>query len=159
MTIEEQRALRSLITSGKATEAIDQLKHIDIDADLDGRTALSLAVSYENFEVAKFVLDHGANPNVTATHKELTPLMVAAERGDLEVINWLIEAGADINFMNSRNVVALWSAAGAENVEACKMLIEAGADPFKAITQGLSIYDICKQMDHETVVEYFDSIR
>lgn len=159
MNIEEQRKLGSLITSGKADEAINMLKKIDIDSDLDGRTALSLAVSYENFEIAKFALDHGANPNITATHNELTPLMIASERGDLELMKWLIDAGADVNYKNSRNVTALWSAASAEKVEACKILVEAGAEPYKELAQGLSIYNVCKQMNKGSVIEYFDSIK
>lgn len=157
MNTEEIRKLRSLITSGKSSEAIELLGGIDIDMDLDGRTALSLAVSYENFEVAKFALDNGANPD--ATFNELTPLMIAAERGDHELMKWLIEAGANVNFKNSRNVIALWSAAAANQVEACKILVGAGADPFIEIAQGLSIYDVCVQRNKEDVVKYFDSIK
>ena len=119
---------------------------------------MGYAVSYDNFEVARFALENGANPN-GLSNERFTPLMIAAERGDLELIKLLLEKGADVNIKTPQNVVALWKSAGADNVEASKLLVEAGANPFAIIADGMSIYEVCKQMNKSKVVEYFNSLR
>jgi Ankyrin repeats (3 copies)/MYND finger len=55
-------------------------------------------------EIAKILVDHGANP--TATHpvlwSQLHPLFVAAQNGQLESIKWLVEdMGQDISMTDS----------------------------------------------------------
>lgn len=85
--------------------------------------------------------------------------MIAAEKGDLELVKLLLDKGADVNIKTSQNVVALWKSAGADNVEVSKLLVEAGANPFAIIAEGKSIYEDCKQMNKNKVVEYFDSLK
>lgn len=43
------------------------------------------------------LLDAGADPNEIEEVGDVTPLMYAAERGDLDTVRTLVEAGADVN--------------------------------------------------------------
>ena len=56
----------------------------------DGRSALSIASEEGHTEVAKMLLDNGAQIG-------RTPLFFAAANGDIEVVRALVSAGADVN--------------------------------------------------------------
>ena len=159
MNIEEQRMLGSIVRSGKPEDAIQKLKELDdLDILLDGRTALGCAVSYENDEVAKFLLENGANPN-GCREEQFTPLMIAAERNAVVLLKLLLEKGADIAIKTPQGVNALAKAAYNENLEATKVLVEAGANPFEKIANGTSVYEGAEIVDATEIIEYFDGIR
>jgi ankyrin repeat protein len=60
-----------------------------------------------------------------------TPLQYAAEQEQIEVMNLLIEAGADVNAHDEARIgnTPLREVAGQCSYEAAKLLIDAGADP------------------------------
>uniref|UniRef100_A0A8C7E3P3 Uncharacterized protein n=1 Tax=Naja naja TaxID=35670 RepID=A0A8C7E3P3_NAJNA len=74
--------------------------HVD-HADTDGRTALSVAamcipVSQGCAKVVELLLDHGASPG-QADRDNVTPLLVAACEGHVDVVELLLEAGAEVD--------------------------------------------------------------
>jgi tetratricopeptide (TPR) repeat protein len=71
-------------------------KGVSIDAKLeDGSTALLLAVNRNFNDAVRFLLDMKANPNVV-DRKGWTPLLSAADEGNLKVAEMLLAHGADI---------------------------------------------------------------
>src|SRR5262245_12890748 len=77
------------------------------------------------------LLAAGADPNASLTPDGKTPLMCAADRGEVEVAAALMEAGADVNRLNASGLSALCEAARNGSDEAMaimRMLIRAGAD-------------------------------
>jgi ankyrin repeat protein len=65
----------------------------------------------------------------TADGSDSAPLLVAASKGDLALVNRLLKAGANPNVRNKLNTTPLLEAAFHSNTEIIKALIEAGADP------------------------------
>ncbi|MEM9526522.1 MAG: ankyrin repeat domain-containing protein [Bacteroidota bacterium] len=65
--------------------------------------------------------------NQTDEH-DFTPLMAAASENHEEVVQLLIDAGADVNFVNAHGWTALIEAADEGSHESAIVLIEAGAD-------------------------------
>ncbi|MCX8524715.1 ankyrin repeat domain-containing protein [Chryseobacterium formosus] len=162
MDIENQRKLKSQITSGNTIDAIQELQQLeDLSMFMDGRTALGYAVSYNNIEVAKFLLKNGANPDLSEIKPDtFTPLMWAAEGNDLEMIQLLLEHGADVRRKNKyNNATALWKTVIPGSLEAAKLLVSAGANPFEEIAAGKSIYDAVKEINANEFVEYFESVK
>jgi ankyrin repeat protein len=64
-------------------------------ADHDGRTPLWLAAHKEDARIAALLLDYKADPNCRVGKKRLTPLMSAAKNGRIEMVNLLLDRGAD----------------------------------------------------------------
>eukprot|EP00008_Paramoeba_atlantica_P002994 CAMPEP_0201487848 /NCGR_PEP_ID=MMETSP0151_2-20130828/15683_1 /ASSEMBLY_ACC=CAM_ASM_000257 /TAXON_ID=200890 /ORGANISM="Paramoeba atlantica, Strain 621/1 / CCAP 1560/9" /LENGTH=163 /DNA_ID=CAMNT_0047873003 /DNA_START=28 /DNA_END=519 /DNA_ORIENTATION=- len=60
---------------------------------------------------------------------ELTPLHYAAVSGQTEIVDFLLEKGADVNAARNNNFFPLHSAAMKGHASICQKLIEKGASP------------------------------
>ena len=117
-------------------DAATVLAYINSGADLNARTVdgnftpLHYAITHGNVEIARILLQAGADPNLpTANEIQATPLAKAANKGDIEIIRALIAAGADPDFVpNSPGLAPLPGAASKGKTAAVAVLLELGAD-------------------------------
>ena len=65
-----------------------------------------------------------------------TALHFLADRGSIESIKSMIEAGANVNICDDDGISVLSVAATVERVDVCQILLEAGADPDKPDVDG-----------------------
>jgi len=81
-------------------------------------------------QIVRALLQRGA-ARVNATHgvKRCTALHMAARRGNIEVIEALLDGGADIEARDSLGDTPLRRAVNCNRVQAAKLLLERGADP------------------------------
>jgi hypothetical protein len=87
------------------------------------------ALQEHKFDAAAVMLKDGANPSPTcALNYRCQPLATAAMDGDLEVMKFLIDNGADLDGYNSFDDVALIYALENQQIEAAKFLVESGAN-------------------------------
>jgi ankyrin repeat protein len=85
-----------------AVESLYQRDHGVVGAkDWDNLTPLHLAVLHKHYEVAVFLLDHGADVNAKSSGG-ITPLHFAAQNGDTRIVNLLIEHNADLRAVDSK---------------------------------------------------------
>jgi RNA polymerase sigma factor (sigma-70 family) len=91
-----------------------------------GRHALEQTVQREP-EIAKVLLDKGADPNVRCASSE-TALMLAAAAGQAEIVRLLLEKKAEVNARCDRGDTALMYAAASDDPEAVRLLLAAQAD-------------------------------
>ena len=80
--------------------------------------------------IAQLLLDKGADVEaVDGSIRELTPLRVAVERGELDIVKMLIAKGAKVDALDMRdNSTALQVAAADDRRDLCEALLDAGAD-------------------------------
>src|SRR6185312_9772624 len=81
----------------KLAKALIARKGVSIDARVeDGTTALLLATNKGRPATVRYLLDLKANPNI-ADKNGWTPLLSAANVGNREIVDLLIQRGADIH--------------------------------------------------------------
>lgn len=112
--------------SGRNPDAIDSSS---------GRTALDFAASFDNVEMAKFLLTHGAHADARDRLGN-TALHWAAARGSLRAMQVLVDAKADLDAQNRQGQTPLMLAAAEGPPAAVRFLIAKGADPKKTDYSG-----------------------
>jgi ankyrin repeat protein len=130
--------VKALLAKGAKVDAVEEYR---------GQTALMFAVAENHGDVAKILIDAGANVNARSTFYDfkfrkvasggtqanysrggLTPLIFAARQGALEATKVLVEAGADMNLADPEfNVTPLLSAIYNDHYDVAAYLVEKGA--------------------------------
>lgn len=91
--------------------------------DNSGYTALHYAARAGNIEIAKYLLDSGADPNSRTKTGRDTPLHRAAYQGHDVMVSLLLQRGADPMLQNSDGQTALHKAASMKRTEVVKLLL------------------------------------
>ncbi len=130
---------------GKALELL-QAKPILVNArDLNGTTALIAAIQQRDTEWAGYLLQQGADPNLSLSDGE-TPLMAASRVGMQDAVQWLLGLNARVNDTNRSGETALIVAVQQRKAPIVKILLDAGADPDRADSAaGYSARDYAKR--------------
>ena len=102
-----------------------------------GQTGLHIAVARRDMLWTRFLLQHGANPNL-GDKQGVTPLVVAARLGFVEGIDALIEGGARVNDANDTGETPLISAVHQKDIGIMRALLKAGANPDRPDNSGRS---------------------
>jgi ankyrin repeat protein len=132
--------LNKTITKGNTQKALKQIstsKKLD-KKDKDGNTTLHIAVLNGNYPVTEALLSKGINVN-TRNYSGNTPVHtgILSEKVNLQVINLLLDSGADINATNNQDQTPLILASSRESntmefedqINLVEMLINRGAAP------------------------------
>lgn len=125
-------ALPRLVTRRFPTspECMDLLFQHGLDASLAdtfGRTWFHFIVGRGYMEVAQRFLAEGADINAVDPVTRETPLAVAAQRGDVDMALFLLDAGADPNLPEDRWARPIARAVVADNTDMMTILREHGA--------------------------------
>ena len=119
----DRAALRTLLSSG-----------LPVDAPLDWllqRTALMEACLRAQAEIARALLEAGADPNRRGRAGD-TPLMAACASGSATLVGLLIERGADVRAVGHGSN-PLGSAIHHGHAEIVRLLLDAGAKPHDSV--------------------------
>lgn len=140
----------------------------------DGSPVLIAAVAFRGGEAAIALVEGGANVK-TADRRGNTPLHVAAQLGEVELVKRLLAKGADPNVRNAKvpgsvgaspfrppagEVTALHLAAKAGQLEVMKLLVAGGADTKLKAEDGTTLLMQAAGSTNVEVVKYafeFDS--
>lgn len=103
-------------------------KHPDLNCEFsNGKTGLYYAIVNDQVKTSEFLLKRGANPNFIVN--DHSTLVWAIKYGRARIVRYLIEYGAEVNTLDEKLRTPLIYAAGLDNLEICKILIDRGADP------------------------------
>ncbi|KAK5943857.1 hypothetical protein PMZ80_003138 [Knufia obscura] len=102
-------------------------EHLESRYRYRDETPLTRAVSVQDQAMVEMLVEHGAHVNL-ANGEQLTPLMLAAFDGQMDILQYLIEQGADVNTSTTHPYgSALFAAMYHRHTEAADVLIAAGA--------------------------------
>lgn len=158
---DEKRDLVEAAASGDARAALKLLSmgcHPDSTSETPTGpvSALAAAAGFGSADVAKILLQAGANPN--GIEGETPPIMVAAAKDDLEMCLALIGAGADPDLSDMEGGTALFRAAAEGRVETSRLLAEEGSEPCRPGPGGVTPEEIATK-DCETAISAGLAIR
>jgi ankyrin repeat protein len=157
-------------------------KGIDVNFidEKDGKTSLTKAIYLENIEIARILIQAGANINQRDDCEEI-PLEIAASLGNLKmvdlllklganincgslneavrcyqvpIVQFLIDAGADVNIRDDGGFTSLMQAARLGFLELCQLLVSAGADVKFADEDYQTALSIAVDAGEKEIVEY-----
>lgn len=109
LTDDEQVALATAIDKGDAAYVKKLIKSgsLNVNQMAMGWTWLHIAATKNQLEIAKVLVDNGAELNVRHNMTKATPLAQAALSGSTEVAKYLLDKGADPNIKLRANVSLL----------------------------------------------------
>ncbi|XP_023265113.1 B-cell lymphoma 3 protein isoform X1 [Seriola lalandi dorsalis] len=94
----------------------------------EGLSPLHLAVLLGHQDLARMLLDAGADINAMDIKSGQSPLMHAVESNNADMVHFLIENGCDVNSQSYSGNTALHSACGRGQVDTVRLLLKSGAD-------------------------------
>jgi len=120
---------------------------------VDGFTALGLSCFFNQEEIAKFLLEKGADPNIASNNDfKVAPLHSAAAISQIEIVNILLQNGANVNAQQSSGVTALHSAAHNGATKIVKLLLKNGADKTAKTKDGKSVLDFATEGNFTKII-------
>lgn len=131
--------LRALEKKNEAiAEVLLSQPQVDLNAQgFSGMTVLSWYVAAGREDKVQNLLARGANPRLSDRDGD-TPLHIAAQRGNVRLIDMLLAAGADPNVKNKLGGTPLMWAGVYGHEEAARLLLEKGADARLKDNDGLT---------------------
>lgn len=93
----------------------------------DKDEALKMAAADDDLESVERLLREGAHINARKGAYKTTALMEASVQGNVDVMRFLIENGADVNLVDKDGWTALMGATVERRLESVKLLLEVGA--------------------------------
>ena len=92
----------------------------------NGETSLGISAAMGNNECVKFLIQNGANVNLSNLENIVTPSDYAIACGQTETMKTLVNAGANVNRKRQFNALRVDSEAG--DSECVVLLLQAGED-------------------------------
>lgn len=125
----------------------------------DGFTALGLSVFFKQPEIARLLIDAGANVDAQATNTlRVAPIHAAVARSDLATLQLLLLKGADPNLAQQRLMRPLHEAAAAGNLPIVAMLLMFGADPTTRNEEGKTAADFAREKGNSEIADRLDAL-
>ena len=144
---------------------VDRMREVlDADPSLldafgdDGFNALGLAVFFRHPEVARLLIDRGADVVAPARNAmKVAPVHAAATQGDREMMQLLLEHGADPNARQQMDYTPLHSSANRGDDETARLLVARGADPRAKAGDGKSPADVARERGFNELAAWLDN--
>src|SRR5690606_14457962 len=131
----------------------------DLDYQFGGDSTLENAIRYRKVNIARILLEAGANPNFQDAEAGGTPLFIAAQMRDDETLALLLEKyKSNPNLATKSGRTALHQAADFSNASGTAMLLKAGANPNVVDDQGRSPLDLAKASDASYVIKHLEPV-
>ena len=117
--------------------------------DKNNEHLLAEAAYSNNLTEVERLLELGADINLASNEDDNAPIIAAAQKGHIELVQYLIDEGADVNRRNSIGESALYVAGIAGHKDIVRLLLNNGADPNVMTMTGPLLYQLAFQNNIE----------
>jgi uncharacterized protein len=150
------------LNEAAAAGQLDRVKHlVDANPDLarsfspDGFPVFALACAFGHLPVAMYLFEMGALVDAVATNGTgYNALTGAVAGGRADVVDWLLQNGAEANYRYGAGFTPLLTAAANGHLEIVKMLLLHGADVQAKTDDGKSAAAIADERKRPEVAEF-----
>jgi ankyrin repeat protein len=107
---DETNILFWAIREGASLEAIELLVEYGVDisqVDMDGISALDMAIKFRREDILRYCIDKGIDVNSTKRKSGMLPILLASCFRDTSMVDILLENGADINATDKSGMSAM----------------------------------------------------
>ena len=143
------------------TGDIAALRDTDIDVhikDAVGRTPLRIAAERGAIHIVTFLIENGADVNVTDANGNTPLIFIINKTGDLAITKRLLEKGAAVNTQNRTGETALMYAAWRGHANIVRLLLENRADVTLKNRRGGTALTLAESKGHQEIVEMLKAV-
>jgi len=138
--LDDEFALRDAAGKGNLQQVKDFVERgVAINTPKKNQSPLSWAIQKNHFDVAKYLIEHGADVNAQGFGLKKAPLIDAAQFANPKIVELLLANGANVNAKDTLgNTALMWGLSktavrrqfeGEDTKSIAAMLLNAGADP------------------------------
>jgi ankyrin repeat protein len=139
----------------KAARALLARPGVDVNAlNQVGESALMMAALKGDLAGAQLLLEHGAKIN----HPGWSPLHYAASGPEPELVQLLLDRGAEIDAASPNGSTALMMAAQYGPEDSVKLLLDRGADPKRRNQLDLGAADFARKAGRDTLAKRLEQL-
>lgn len=120
------------------------------DINADGYSSLILACYRGNNDVAKFLIESGAN--IDYNNAMGNALMAAVVKNNVDIVHLLLAKNADVNQTDANGTTALIYAVQFKNVSLVKLLLANKADKTKIDNNGKTAFEYAVFSDNQEII-------
>ena len=135
---------------GKVWRLVKSGRGLQEEDPESGLTPLALAAEMGQTEVVRILLENEVDPNWGGS---VTPLEAAVLEGNPEIVDLLVQAGADVNRPVEEGFTPLMSAATMGNGRIARQLLNAGAKTRLKNADGDTAMDLAEAAGHDRLAE------
>lgn len=133
--------------------------HTDVNVkDPLGRTPLHIAVERGYGDIAMFLVENGAEVNITDANGNTPLIFIIHKIGDVQITRRLLEKGAAVNTQNRTGETALMYAAWRGHTDIVQLLLENHADATLKNKQGDTALMLAESKQHLEIVQMLRSV-
>ena len=126
--------------------------------DALGRTPLHIAAEKGYVDVVMFLVENGADVNLTDANGNTPLIFIIHKTGNLEIVKRLLTNGAVVNAQNRTGETALMYAAWRGHLEIVQLLLEHSADASLKNRQGDTALTLAESKEHHTIVQMLRAV-
>jgi 8-oxo-dGTP pyrophosphatase MutT (NUDIX family) len=155
-SIKENFSFHESIISGRIGDIYTHLRQNDINLKSDdGFTPIALAAFFNHTEIAKQLLYHGADPNISADNpSKVNAMHAAVARENQALIALFLNHNANVDATQMLGVTPLHSAVKRGNLDLVKLLITYGANVDLQLTNGDNALKIAVDENHTEIANF-----
>lgn len=127
-------------------------KHLLNTPDKDGLTPLMTAARFYSADICRQLINAGADVNARDNRAGSALMLSLYNTGNGDVVDVLLKAGADVNAKDNEDATPLIHAAAYGTTDACRKLIDAGADK-NATIKGMNALMLAARSNTSEVCE------